>query len=106
MKRMVFTFAAVFVVVMFSLWAWAIEKEPETLQDIIEEELWIIFMNEPAGYLLDAREDFLNGDLQGAAQNIRAVTAIIKLETHRAKGGNKKRSQGVCKGVEKTGKGS
>jgi hypothetical protein len=85
MKRMVFTFAAVFVVVMFSLWAWAIEKEPETLQDIIEEELWIVFMDEPAGYLLDAREDFLNGDLQGAAQNIRAGTAIIKLETHRAK---------------------
>lgn len=108
MKRMVFSFAVVFVVAMFTPWAWAAEQHPETLQDIIEQELWIFFMEEPAGYLLEAREDFLNGDLQGAAQNIQAGTIIMKLETHRAKGETKKALEvsakelkDLAKGIEK-----
>lgn len=104
MKRMLFSFAMVFVLVMFTSWAWAAEQEPEALEDIIEEERWIFFMDEPAGYLLEAREDFLNGDLQGAAQNIRAGTVIIKIETHRAKGEAKKALNASAGGLKKLAK--
>jgi len=63
----------------------ATDEDSGTLPVIIEEEIWLVFMDEPAGYFQDARQDFLNGDLQDAAHNIRKGAALVKLETHRAK---------------------
>jgi len=65
-------------------WIWAADQKPGTLESLVEEEIWIIFAHDPAGYLHDAWENFLNGDLRDAAYNIRKTKALLKLEACRA----------------------
>jgi hypothetical protein len=60
------------------------EQKHETLEDVVEEEVWIIFAHDPAGYLHDAWEQILKGDLYDAAHNMRKAKALLKIETHRA----------------------
>jgi len=85
MKRVVFILMMVLVLAMFTSWACATDEDSKELPVIIEEEIWIVFTDEPAGYFQDAREDFLKGDLEDAVHNIRKGAALVKLETHRAK---------------------
>ena len=66
------------------------KKSSEDTSPLIIEELWFVFQDEPFGYFLDARASFLRGDLEDAAHNIRKGVAIIKLETQRATGEEKK----------------
>jgi hypothetical protein len=84
MRRIVFTFLLVFLATMCSTWMWAADQKPGTLENLVEEEVWIIFAHDPAGCLHDAWENFLNGDLRDAAYNIRKTKALLKLEATRA----------------------
>jgi len=74
----------VFSIAISGPWALAIEKEPGDISELIEEEIWIIFAHDPAGYLHDSWGNFLNGDLGDAAYNIRKAKALLKLEAARA----------------------
>jgi hypothetical protein len=84
MKRLAFVLMIVFSIAISGPWALAIEKEPGDISELIEEEIWIIFAHDPAGYLHDAWENFLNGNLWDAAYNIRKTKALLKLEAARA----------------------
>jgi hypothetical protein len=84
MRRKVFTIVLFFLVGLCPIRMWAADQKPETLENLIEEEVWIIFAHDPAGYLHDAWENLLNGDLRDAAYNIRKAKALLKLEAARA----------------------
>jgi len=84
MRRLAFVLTIVFSIAISSSWALAIEKEPGDISELIEEEIWIIFAHDPAGYLHDAWGNFLIGDMQDAAYNIRKTKALLKLEATRA----------------------
>jgi len=84
MRRILISAILVFLVIMCPTWIWAADQKHETLEDVVEEEVWIIFAHDPAGYLHDAWENFLNGDLGDAAYNIRKTKALVKLEAARA----------------------
>ena len=84
MRLIVFTFLLVFLATMCPTCMWATDQKPGTLEDLVEEEIWIIFAHDPAGYLHDAWENFLSGDLGDAAYNIRKAKALVKLEAARA----------------------
>ncbi|MGA1825906.1 MAG: hypothetical protein ACMUIP_14720 [bacterium] len=94
---------------LFSSLIWAEEKKSaEDTSPLIIEETWFVFQDEPLGYFLDARASFLRGDLEDAAHDIRKGAAIIKLETQRATGEEKKdlilssnRLKKLAKAVEK-----
>jgi len=60
------------------------EQKHETLEDVVEEEVWIIFAHDPAGYFHDAWENIIVGNLQDAAYHIRRAKAWLKLEACRA----------------------
>jgi hypothetical protein len=81
MKRMVFALSLAVWVAIYASWAWGAK---EKLGDIVEEEIWVIFAHDPAGYLLDAWENFLDGDLQEGAYNMRKAKALLRLEIYRA----------------------
>ena len=85
MRRTVFTMVLFFSLAMCPTWMWATDQKPETLENLIEEEIWIIFAHDPAGYLHDAWENFIDGDIQDAAYYIRRAKAWVKLEAYRAK---------------------
>lgn len=84
MKHVISTVILALSVAMWTSWAWPAGQKDATLEDVIEEEVWIVFAHDPAGYLQDAWENFLNGELQEAAHNIRKAKALMRLETHRA----------------------
>gem|GEM_PF-6438105 len=84
MRRLAFVLTIVFSIAISSSWALAIEKEPRDISELIEEEIWIIFAHDPAGYLHNAWENFLIGDMQDTAYNIRKTKALLKLEATRA----------------------
>jgi len=84
MRRLAFVLTIVFSIAISSPWALAIEKGPGDISELIEEEVWIIFAHDPAGYLHDAWGNFLIGDMQDAAYNIRKTKALLKLEATRA----------------------
>ena len=84
MKRMIVSFFLATVFALCISQTLGAEQKHETLEDVVEEEVWIIFAHDPAGYLHDAWENFLNGDLWDAAYNIRKTKALLKLEAARA----------------------
>lgn len=84
MRRIVFTFLLVFLATMCPPWMWATNQQLGTLENLVEEEIWIIFAHDPAGYLHDAWENILEGNLYDAAHNMRKAKAFLMLETHRA----------------------
>ncbi len=90
MKRSGITLLMVVFLGLFSTLSLATEKEPEGESVIIDEDIWILLVDEPSGYLQDARESFLLGDTEDAAFNIRKALASIKLESYRAKNEAKK----------------
>jgi hypothetical protein len=63
---------------------WAADQEPGTLENLVEEEIWIIFAHDPADYLHNAWENFISGNHQDAAYHIRRAKACLKLEAYRA----------------------
>jgi len=84
MKRTPITVLVFFLIAMFQSWTWAADQKPGTLEDLVEEEIWIIFAHDPAGYLHDAWENFIDGDIQDTAYHIRRAKAWLKLEACRA----------------------
>jgi hypothetical protein len=86
MRRILFIFVLCFSVSICSTWIWAADQKPGTLEDLVEEEIWIIFAHDPAGYLHDAWENFIGGNFQDAAYYIRRANAWLKLEAYRAEG--------------------
>jgi len=49
---------------MYPTWIWAADQKPGTLENLVEEEIWIIFVHDPANYLHNAWEDYIGGNLQ------------------------------------------
>lgn len=84
MRRIIFIFALFLLVGLFSIRMWAADQKPGTLENLIEEEIWIIFAHDPAGYLHDAWGNFISGNLQDAAYHIRRAKSWLKLEAYRA----------------------
>jgi hypothetical protein len=84
MRRILFATILAALVAMCPTWIWAADQKPGTLENLVEEEIWIIFAHDPAGYLHDAWENFIDGDLHDAAYNIRRAKAWMKLESYRA----------------------
>jgi len=99
-KRIIVSFLMVIVVVLCispALWA---DKKPVTLENLVEEEIWIIFAHDPAGYLHDAWENFIHGDIQDAVYHIRRAKAWLKLEACRAEGEAKEDLEASIKELE------
>jgi hypothetical protein len=88
-------------VVMWTSWAWPVGQREGTLEDVIEQEVWIVFAHDPAGYLQDAWENFLNGELQEAAYNIRKAKALMRVEIYRSENGPKKELRAAVGELEK-----
>jgi hypothetical protein len=86
MRRIICIFPLFLLVVLFPILMWATDQKHETLENLVEEEIWIIFAHDPAGYLHDAWENFIAGDIQDAAYHIRRAKAWLKLEAYRAEG--------------------
>jgi hypothetical protein len=86
MRRTAFTMVLFFLIGVYPIMMWAADQKPETLENLVEEEIWIIFAHDPAGYLHDAWENFIDGDIQDAAYYIRRAKAWLKLEAYRAEG--------------------
>ena len=86
MRRIIFIFPLFLLVMLLPIQMWAADQKPETLENLVEEEIWIIFAHDPAGYLHDAWENFIAGDIQDAAYYIRRAKAWLKLEAYRAEG--------------------
>jgi hypothetical protein len=84
MRRTIFTMVLFFLVALCPTCMWAADQKPGTLEDLVEEEIWIIFAHDPAGYLHDAWENFIDGDIQETAYHIRRAKAWLKLEACRA----------------------
>ena len=84
MKRIIVNFFLAIVLVLCIPQALGAEQKHETLEDVLEEEVWIIFAHDPAGYLHDAWENFIDGDIQDTAYHIRRAKAWLKLEACRA----------------------
>ena len=84
MRRILFTTILAALVAMYPTWIWAADQKPGTLENLVEEEIWIIFAHDPAGYLHDAWENFIDGDIQDTAYHIRRAKAWLKLEACRA----------------------
>ena len=95
MKRILSIIMMMFLTTVFTFWVQTTEARSEDLPEerlpeIFEEELWIIFIDEPSGAFMDAREYFMKGDLEEAAHNIRVGAAFLQLETSRAAKAEKK----------------
>jgi hypothetical protein len=101
MRRIKLAVAVALSVAMCTSWAWGAE---EKLGDIVEEEIWVIFAHDPAGYLLDAWENFLNGDLQEGAYNMRKAKALLRLEIYRADEDSKGALEASARELEKLAK--
>jgi hypothetical protein len=86
MRRILFITIFASLVAMCPTWMWAADQKPGTLENLVEEEIWIIFAHDPARYLHDAWENFIGGNLQDAAYSIRRAKAWLKLEAYRAEG--------------------
>jgi hypothetical protein len=86
MRRIILIFPWFLLVVLFPILMWAADQKPGTLENLVEEEIWIIFAHDPAGYLHDAWENFIGGNLQDAAYYMRRTKAWLKLEAYRAQG--------------------
>jgi hypothetical protein len=86
MRRTAFTMVLFCLIGVCPIMMWAADLKSGTLEDLIEEEIWIIFAHDPAGYLQDAWENFIAGDIQDAAYHIRRAKAWLKLEAYRAEG--------------------
>lgn len=84
MRRIICIFPLFLLVVLFPIQMWATDQKHGTLENLVEEEIWIIFAHDPAGYLHDAWENFIHGDIQDAAYSIRRAKAWLKLEAYRA----------------------
>jgi len=84
MRRTIFSMVLFFLVALCPTWMWAADQKPVTLENLVEEEIWIIFAHDPAGYLHDAWENFIDGDIQDTAYHIRRAKAWLKLEACRA----------------------
>jgi hypothetical protein len=84
MRRTIFKFILAFLVIICPTWLWAADQEPGTLENLVEEEIWIIFAHDPADYLHNAWENFISGNHQDAAYHIRRAKACLKLEAYRA----------------------
>jgi len=67
MRRILFATILAALVAMCPTLLWAADQKPGTLENLVEEEIWIIFAHDPAGYLHDAWENFIDGDIQDAA---------------------------------------
>ena len=83
MRRIIFIFALFLLVGLCPILMWAADQKPGTLENLVEEEIWIIFAHDPAGYLHDAWENFIDGDIQDAAYHIRRAKSWLKLEAYR-----------------------
>jgi hypothetical protein len=86
MRRIIFKFVLVSLVIICPTWLWAADQKSGTLENQVEKEIWIIFAHDPAGYLQDAWENFIDGDIRDAAYYIRKAKAWLKLEAYRAEG--------------------
>jgi len=73
-----------FLVALCPTWMWAADQKPGALENLVEEEIWIIFAHDPASYLHDAWESFIDGDIQETAYHIRRAKVWLKLEACRA----------------------
>ncbi len=101
MRLIIFIIAAALSVAICTSWAWGAE---EKLGDVVEEEIWVIFAHDPAGYLLDAWENFLNGDFQEGAYNMRKAKALLRLEIYRADEESKGALEASARELEKLAK--
>ena len=81
-----------FVISVFSIVAFAqsATKAPEAKttkkpgEVILEEDIWVILVDEPAHHFHRAHENFLNKEFRASANEIRTAAAFLKLETSRA----------------------
>jgi hypothetical protein len=55
-------------------------------QWVVEEQLWVVFIDEPTLHIRAAREDFMNKDAGAAAAQIRKVAAFLRIDAGRASG--------------------
>ena len=81
MRRIAFIIVVILSMSICTSWAWGAEQK---LSDVVEDEIWFVFAHDPAGYLIDAWESFLNEDFQEGAYNMRRARALLKLEIYRA----------------------
>jgi len=84
MRRTIFSMVLFFLVALCPTCMWAADQKPGTLENLVEEEIWIIFAHDPASYLHDAWESFIDGDIQETAYHIRRAKVWLKLEACRA----------------------
>lgn len=65
-----------------------IQNEAVTDMDVsppfVEREFWLAMAEEPGWHLSEARQRFLDGDSQGAAEDLIKVAAMLKFETRHA----------------------
>lgn len=59
-------------------------------QWVVEEELWVVFIDEPANHIREAREDFMKKDARAAAAQIRKVAAFLRIDARRASGATRR----------------
>jgi hypothetical protein len=72
------------VLLFFSHFSFASDDKIENEPVISDDEIWIFLVDEPSGYMQDARESFLFGNTKDAALRIRKASAFLKLKSHRA----------------------
>ncbi len=59
-------------------------------QVLVDEYIFVVFVDEPEHHLGRARESFLKRDMKAAAAEIHTATGFLKLQAARASGGTKK----------------
>ncbi len=58
--------------------------DKEVSPPFVEREFWLAMAEEPGWHLSEARQRFLDGDSQGAAEDLIKVAAMLKFETRHA----------------------
>lgn len=93
-----------FIWVAFNFNVWAEVEMKQDLPELIENEICFLFIDEPIGYMLEARENFIKGELADAALDIRKAAAFMKLEAYYSEKQEKKIMMIVVKEMEKLAK--
>ncbi len=57
---------------------------PNTASPFVEREFWLAIADEPGLHLSEARQRFLDGNSEGAAEDLVKVASMIKFETRHA----------------------
>lgn len=107
MRYTLFSLMIVFVIAMATPEAWAETKKEEASTEVpqgwilVEEDILIVFVDEPGEHFHKAREFFLKKDTKAVAAEIREGAAFLKLEAGRATGDGKKALMASVNELEK-----